>query len=181
MNEPQYHVARLNLESRRKRISQDQYDEELQHLMDTHSRWRNSGPMIAMMDHPHGGRRLPGESMWNLSPALVKQISQMHSHAIPYVKDEEEMKPLPDTATADSVNAAKAEADTKRKRDHLIRELASIVEAADTQRNTARDALKKAKEGRRALKDVRDNPKATDAEIRDAIKEAQKCGIYGRS
>ena len=91
------------------------------------------------------------------------------------------MKPLPDTATADSVNAAKAEAEAKRKRDHLIRELASIVEAADTQRDAARDALTKAKEGRRALKDVRDNPKATDAEIRDAIKEAQKCGIYGRS
>lgn len=118
--------------------------------------------------------------MWNLPQEMIQQMNDVYT-LTPLPKDEEEMKPLPDTATADSVIAAKTEAEAKRKRDQLIRELASIVEAADLQRETARETLRKAKEGRRALKDVRDNPKATDEEIRAAIKEAQKCGIYGRS
>jgi hypothetical protein len=183
LNQQQYRIACENLERRRKRIGETRYDQEFQHLTTMHYRWRDqasggASATIRMLDanHPRNWNR---DSMWNLPHEMIQQMNDVYT-LTPIPKDEEEMKPLPDTATADSVIAAKADADAKRKRDQLIRELASVVEAADLQRNTARETLKKAKEGRRALKDVRDNPKATDAEIRDAIKEAQKCGIYGR-
>jgi hypothetical protein len=181
LNHAQYRIGVEDLEQQRKRIGQARYDQELRHLNRLYNRWRDvqgrPGAMIRMMDDHHPRWN---DSMWNLPHEMIQQMNDVYT-LTPLPKDEEEMKPLPDTATADSVIAAKADAEAKRKRDQLIRELASIVEAADLQRETARETLKKAKEGRRALKDVRDNPKATDAEIRDAIKEAQKCGIYGRS